>query len=275
MEHRSDDRAEKLATAHADLVEAIESLASGEDWQRMLEVASRFHHYSAGNVFLIMWQRPDASCVSGYRIWQSLGRQVRKGERGIRILAPCKYRYCVENADGSESTHVGICGFTTATVFDVSQTDGAELPDIRPKLLAGDETFGLWDALSAQVKAAGYTLERGDCSGANGRTDHSVRTVRVRDNVSEAQATKTLAHELTHVILHPDTVAYLQCRDRSEVEAESVAFLVCQAAGLTTDGYSFPYVARWADGNSRMVQDTAGRVIATTRQILDGIGAEQ
>src|ERR1039458_220700 len=208
-----------------------------------------------------MLQRPDATRVAGYRTWQSMGRQVCKGEHGIRILAPCHYRYKVTDDDGTETAHVGVRGFTTATVFDVSQTEGEELPDVRPELLEGDDVAGLWDELSVQVKAAGYTVERGDCFGANGRTDHSVRTVRVRADVSDAQAAKTLCHELAHVMLHPDTAEYFQCRGRSEVEAESVAYLVCQAAGLVTDGYSWPYIAHWSDGEAKVVQETAGRVL--------------
>jgi len=274
MKNPTGDRADRLADAHRDLVTAVESLTSGDDWQRMLELASRFHHYSANNVFLIMLQRPEATRVAGYRAWQSMDRQVRKGERGIRILAPCQYRYKVTEDDGSETAHVGIRGFTTATVFDVSQTDGEELPDIRPELLEGDDVVGLWDALSAQVKAAGYTVERGDCHGANGCTDHSVRTVRVRDDVSDAQAAKTLAHELAHVMLHPDTAEYFQCRGRSEVEAESVAYLVCQAAGLSTDGYSWPYIALWSEGKAEVVQETAGRVLEAARDILAGLGTD-
>jgi antirestriction protein ArdC len=266
---------DNLATAHADLVAAVESLTTGEDWARMLDTASRFHRYSANNVFLIMMQRPEAIRVAGYRTWQSLGRQVRKGEHGIKILAPCKYKRTDTADDGTEVTYVGIRGFTTTTVFDVSQTDGEDLPDVAPTLLDGEGVAGLWDALAAQVKEQGYTLERGDCYGANGTTDHSVRAVRVRDDVSEAQATKTLAHELAHVLLHPDTAAYHQCRGRSEVEAESVAFLVCQAAGLTTDGYSFPYVARWADGDSDVVRKTADRVLGASRTILAALETEQ
>ena len=271
MSNATADRVDKLASAHADLVTAVESLTSGDDWKRMLELASRFHHYSANNVFLIMLQRPDATRVAGYRTWQSMGRQVWKGEHGIRILAPCHYRYKVTDDDGTETAHVGIRGFTTATVFDVSQTEGEELPDVRPELLEGDDVAGLWDALSVQVKAAGYTVERGDCFGANGRTDHSVRTVRVRADVSDAQAAKTLCHELAHVMLHPDTAEYFQCRGRSEVEAESVAYLVCQAAGLVTDGYSWPYIAHWSDGEAKVVQETAGRVLDAARSILAGL----
>jgi antirestriction protein ArdC len=273
MEHATSD---KLTAAHNALVEAVESITTGEDWARMLDTASRFHRYSANNVFLIMLQRPDATRVAGYKTWQSLGRQVRKGERGIRILAPCKYRRTeVDAQTGQETTYSGIRGFTTTTVFDVAQTDGDELPDVAPTLLAGEAVAGLWDALAAQVKEQGYTLERGDCSGANGCTDHRVRTVRVRDDVSEAQATKTLCHELAHVLLHPDTTAYFQCRGRSEVEAESVAFLVCQTAGLTTDGYSFPYVARWADGDPGVVRSTAERVLGASRAILAALESDQ
>jgi antirestriction protein ArdC len=268
----ADDRGDRLADVHHDLVTAVESLTRGEDWQRMLEIASRFHHYSANNVFLIMLQQPEATRIAGYRAWQSMGRQVRKGERGIRILAPCRYRYKATDEDGVETTHGGIRGFTTATVFDVSQTDGEELPDMRPMLLEGEGVAGLWDALSGQVKRAGYTLERGDCNGANGLTEHSGRTVRVRDDVSEAQAAKTLCHELAHVLLHPDTADYTRCRGRSEVEAESVAYLVCQAAGLATHDYSWPYIAHWSDGTAEVVQGTAERVLEAARGIIAGLG---
>jgi len=252
------------------LVAAVESLASGDDWQRMLKLASRFHQYSANNVFLIMLQRPDATRVAGYRAWHDMGRQVRKGERGIRILAPFLYRYKVGD-DGTEVSHTGIRGFTTANVFDVSQTEGDALPDVRPTLLEGDDVTGLWDSLSVQVKAAGYTVEQGDCSGSNGWTDHRMRTVRVRADVSDAQSAKTLAHELTHVLLHPDTSEYFRCRGRSEVEAESVAFLVCQAAGLVSDGYSWPYIAHWSGGDSQVVRDAAGRVVDAAQTILAGL----
>jgi antirestriction protein ArdC len=199
-----------------------------------------------------------------------MGRQVRKGESGIRIFAPCTYRDRSTESDGSGTTPVGLRGFTTATVFDISQTDGDDLPDVRPVLLDGDGVAGLWNELAVQVEASGYAVERGDCHGTNGLTDHSARIVRVRDDVSGAQAAKTLAHELAHVLLHPDTAGYFRCRGRAEVEAESTAFLVCRAAGLTTDGYSWPYIAHWSDGSTKVVQDAAGRVLETARSILVG-----
>jgi len=272
----STPRADKLAEAHELLVSAVEQITTGEDWARMLEVAGRFTRYSFGNVMLIAIQRPDATRVAGYRTWQSMGRQVRKGERGIRIMAPCRYvEGVVTNDDGSEHTLYGIRGFTTVSVFDLAQTDGDDLPNVGPALLDGDGVTGLWDALASQVVGRGYTLVRGDCHGANGVTEHETRTVRVRGDVSEAQATKTLAHELAHVLMHPEAVAYHACRGRSEVEAESVAYLVCRSAGLPTDGYTFPYVAGWGGGDADKVRETADAAIRTARVILEALESQQ
>ena len=279
------DKADKLAAAHSELVAAVESLASSEDWQKMLEVAARFHHYSPNNVLMILRQNPEATRVAGYKTWQSLGRQVRKGERGLVILAPCGGPCKACAGTGHHPTdHSLTCGrcqgrgrwanFTTAHVWDIAQTDGDDLPDIRPELLSGDVPVELWDSLATQVKAAGFDLERGDCGPANGQTDFLLKTVRVRDDVSGAQACKTLAHELAHVILHNGTEYGAGCRGRAEVEAESVAYLVCKAAGLDSDGYSFTYVASWSGGDAAKVSETAARVMTAARGILAEMGTE-
>jgi antirestriction protein ArdC len=241
----------------------------------MLLTAARFHHYSPNNVMLIMLQRPDATRVAGYRTWQSLGRQVRRGEHGIAILAPCKYKVRLTDADGVDNGEEGwrLGGFTVEHVFDVSQTDGEPIADVRPDLLKGHAPEGLWDGLAQQVKAAGFTLERGDCGGANGRTDYTVHTVRVRDDVDDAQAVKTLAHELGHVMLHEGSL--FLCRGVLEVEAESVAYIVSAACGLPTDGYSLPYVALWAGGDVKKVQDTATRVMTAARAVLAALEANE
>jgi antirestriction protein ArdC len=266
---------DRLARTHDDLVAAIQSLTTSEDWVRMLALASRFSRYSANNLLLILYQRPDATRVAGYRVWQALGRQVRKGERGIRILAPCRYRNNEFDDGGSDTTHLVVRGFTTVTVFDVSQTDGDEIVDVLPTLLDGDDESDLWTGLSTQVHAAGYAIERGDCSGANGYTDHRTLTVRVRDDVSGAQASKTLAHELAHVLLHTGLADDIGCRGRTEVEAESVAYMVCHASGLATGGYSFPYIAHWSDGSTTVIRDTAERVLRTSRSVLDAMAPEE
>jgi antirestriction protein ArdC len=158
----------------------------------------------------------------GYRAWQALGRQVRAGERGISILAPCTYKRT--NDEDDAETRV-LRGFRVAHVFDVSQTDGKPLPTPAVTRLEGEAPSGLWEALSAQVEATGFTLERHDIAGtANGTTDFGSRLVTVDAGLSPAQAAKTLAHELAHVLLHTGTEYALGCRGRAEVEAESVAY---------------------------------------------------
>ncbi|HET9733518.1 MAG TPA: ArdC-like ssDNA-binding domain-containing protein [Acidimicrobiales bacterium] len=266
--------ADRLRELHTQLETAFADLVSSDDWARMLAVAARFHHYSPANVMLILHQRPDASRVAGYRAWQSVGRQVRRGEHGIAILAPCTYagHHDDDEAEpGNEEPRRVLRGFKVAHVFDLAQTEGDPLPDVRPALLDGHAPAGLWEALAAQVTAAGFTLERGDCRPANGRTDYTIRTVTVRDDVSDAQAAKTLAHELAHVLLHDGTEYVLGCRGLVEVEAESVAYIVASASGLATDAYTVPYVAHWADGNSNAVKATAERVISTAHAILSAI----
>ena len=186
------DRTERLEGLQQQLADQVAALVSGEDWARMLETAARFHRYSANNVMLIMCQRPDASRVAGYRTWQGLGRQVRRGERGITILAPCRYK--VEDKETGDPRWV-VRGFTTTTVFDVSQTDGEPLADeIRPALLEGEAPAGIWDALAKQVAAEGFMLGRcdtaEDISGANGVTQYYNRTVTVRADVDDAASSQ-------------------------------------------------------------------------------------
>src|SRR3712207_5497160 len=137
----------------------------------MLKVSSKFHRYSFNNQLLIFLQRPDATLVAGFRRWQELGRQVRKGERGISILAPCRYRAKIEDEHGDEQTVHRLTGFRVAYVFDVGQTEGEPIEDldaVRPKLLEGEAPEGLWDALVAQANAAGFEVVREQRGTENG-----------------------------------------------------------------------------------------------------------
>ena len=252
---------DKLTETHDRLVEAVAALSSGEDWKRMLEVARRFHNYSANNVLLIQSQRPDATRVAGYKTWKGLGRQVRAGEHGIAILAPCIYRS--QPTEGRP-----IVGFRPVPVFDLAQTEGTPLEEVAPAPLVGDAPNALWSQLASQVIAAGFNLLRADCRPANATTHFLARTVVVRPDLSPAQAAKSLCHELAHVKLHDGSEYAKGCRDVVEVEAESVAYLVCAAAELPTEDYSFPYVARWANGDPDTVRRTADRVITCARGIL-------
>jgi len=283
---------DKLAALHEQISDGVAALVESQAWRAMLDTAAKFHSYSLGNLLLIGGQ---ATRVAGFRSWQSLGRQVRKGERGIAILAPCTYR--PKSAERSEpaapagpepaTTCSGgaapdagrgrqVRGFRAVHVFDVAQTEGDPLPEVAPALLTGQAPAGLWNDLAGQVTGHGYTLERGDCCGANGYTDPTRRVVRVRDDIDDAQAVKTLAHELGHLECGhvTDLPTYLTCRGRCEVEAESVAYVVAAAHGLDASGYTFAYVAGWAGGDLTRVRQAAETVTRAARTILSHCSAD-
>jgi len=174
IRHSTND---KLAEVHDRLVAAIEDLVSGEDWRAFLEASQRLHTYSASNVLLIITQFPGATRVGGYRTWKGLGYQVRRGEKGIAVLAPIVTRRRRlddheedDHEDNNQPEVVRILrGFRVVHVFDISQCDGPPWPEVAPTLLTGDAPSTLWDGLAAQVQAAGFTLRLGDC-GASSRT---------------------------------------------------------------------------------------------------------
>jgi len=289
-------REDKLAGLHRTLTEQVAALATGPAWRRWLDVAARFHTYSLNNTLLLLAQKPDATSVAGYTTWQQLGRQVTKGEQGLMILAPVTRR--ADPADPPAATTptpapepVGVdpgagsrrvVGFRPAYVWDVSQTTGEPLPTPpAPRLLAGQAPPGLWDALAGLVTERGFTVARGDCGGANGLTGYASRTVRVRADVDDAQAVKTLAHELAHVLLHDPgdfpAGGTAGCRGSREVEAESVAYLIAADAGLDTADYTFAYVAGWAADTGDVdaaLRVSAARVLATAHQVLEATAAE-
>jgi antirestriction protein ArdC len=268
-------RTDRLAEAHDRLVAAIEHLVHGEDWQRFLDTARRFRAYSLNNLLLIYTQRPDATRVAGYRTWQSLGRQVRRGEQGIAILAPCTYRPTGDNDEQTDTPTRLLRGFKVVHVFDIDQTDGDPLPAPPVHLLDGDDSGQVTDRLAAAIEAHGFTFTRGPMPAghqdANGVTDYTTRAVTVRDDLAAAQQAKTTAHELAHVLLHDPATGTRPDRNVCEIEAESVAYLVCGSHGLASGDYSFGYVATWAAGDPAAVRATAERVIACAARILDAL----
>ena len=276
---------DKLEALQAQIEAGVAHLVAGADWQRWLTVAARFPKYSFRNQLLILAQRPEARAVMGYRAWQALGHQVRRGERSISILAPCTYKAkktrgaADDNEPADDETEEDrprriLRGFRIAHVFDISQTDGDSVkPPERPALLEGDAPAGLWETLATQIEHAGFTLSRAAIpSGANGVTNFAAHTVTVADHLASAQACKTLAHELAHTAMHDGAEYTNDCRGRAEIEAESVAYIICQAAGLTTADYSFGYVAHWSGGDPAAVKDSAERVVTTARTILHRAG---
>ena len=248
----------------ADLLTQLESgitaLTSGAEWQRYLAIQARFHHYSFGNAMLIRLQNPEATRVAGYRAWIQMGRQVRSGEHGIRILAPI--RRTVPDS-GTE-----VVGFWSATVFDVAQTDGDPLPAPPCRTLEGEAPAQALSAITGFLRGLGFTVEEAELpEGCNGVCIHADHAIRLRPGLSAAQRAKTLAHEAAHAVLH-ETFADRQV---AELEAESVAFLVMRRLGVESDGYSFGYCAAWAGGGTeavRMIRESANRIRATAAVLL-------
>jgi DNA primase catalytic core len=283
-EQRARSRADKLEAAHATLARQVQALADGPQWQRWLDVAARFHGYSLNNTLLLLAQKPDARQVAGYGLWQQLGRQVNRGERGLLILAPVVRAVAADDSDavalGERRTRKlpRVVGFRPTYVWDISQTNGPPLPERpEPQLLAGQAPAGLWDLMAERCAAAGFAvLRRALDDGSNGYTHFERREVVVRTGVDDAQAAKTLAHELGHVLLHgPADFAKgrtLQCRGEKEVEAESVAYLLAAAHGLDTSDYTFAYVAGWAHSTGDVeaaLRKTADLVLAAARVVLE------
>ena len=202
-------------------------------WAAYLSAQARFHRYSPRNVMLITMQRPEATHVAGYGTWRALGRQVRKGERAISILAPM----VVPDEDGQRQVR----GFRWVNVFDLSQTEGAELP-APVRILEGDDVGPLLDALGEVATGFGLRVtEEKLASGVNGELRWATATIVLAPVNPGVQKAKTLAHELGHFLLHrhePD-------RARAEIEAEAVAFVVLASLGVDSSAYSAGYLASW------------------------------
>jgi antirestriction protein ArdC len=262
---------DKTQAAIDQLEKGVAELIESDSWTDYLATQAKFHRYSPNNALLIMLQRPDATMVAGYRAWiKDHKRHVRKGEKGIRILAPCSVWKDPDDHDAGRK----LIGFRVVSVFDIGQTDGEPLPEITEQL-QGDAPAELHAQLVELITGQGFTYTdapTGDAS--NGWTNFGDRRVNVDTGLSPAMRTKTTAHELAHVLLHdpadPDRPA---SRELVEVEAESVAYVVCHALGIDSGGYSLGYVAGWSGGDPDKVRAVAARVQRTASKILDTIDA--
>jgi antirestriction protein ArdC len=185
-------------------------------------------------------QRPDASVVAGYQRWRELGRFVRKGETGIKIIAPCRYRTTVEATDGGDDTAIeAVRGFRVATVFALEQTDGEPLPEMPISRLTGNDPAGCLDALRSYAESLGYHVDVGNFDSPHkcGETNFITKIVTLRCDLSQTHMQKTMFHELAHIALH--SACNVGERSLAELEAESVAWICCDAVGIAADDYSF------------------------------------
>ena len=247
-----------------------ELLASGK-WQDFLKFQSAFHNYSFGNVMLIMMQMPTASRVAGYNTWKKLGRQVLKGQKSIRILAPMVFKgeKEEENDKGEKETkEFSYMRFKGVPVFDVSQTEGEELPKL-VEMLQGDTE--LYEKIMSIVPIP--VAEEEIQGGANGYYHLVEKRIAIKKSNSELQKLKTLIHEWGHHILHAKDKKEKVAQDIRELEAESVAFVVCHRLGIDTSNYSFGYLTGWGQGEeaNAKIKACGERIQKASNEILEAV----
>lgn len=266
---------EKTKEALAKIEAAVENIRTNEDWLQYLEFQAKFYRYSARNVLLIRAQNPEARYVKGYKAWRELDRFVKKGAKGIAILAPCikKVEEYKEPADKSEYqdkkgekvTKNMLVGFTVKYVFDISDTDGSDehIP-VLVKGLSGDgeEERTLYERLKAAITAQGHIIREVTGTASKGSYNLITKVISVRSDMEALQRIKTLLHEYGHLedfAMNPDEST---SRSHRELVAESVAYIVASRLGLDTSRYTSGYLASWGGeaGELAVVADTAQKV---------------
>jgi antirestriction protein ArdC len=242
------NRTDAQALSKKALDELAAQLEAGksESLLRFLSATARFHNYSWGNVMMIAAQRPNATRVAGVRTWNSMGRFVRKGEKGIGIFAPMTFKEKPDTvAADEERTRLA---FRAVHVFDVSQTDGEPLPE--PEAVAGDPE-GYLERLKAVVSACGIRLEYSDALGsALGQSCKG--TIKLAVDLTPAMEFSVLAHEIAHELIHIDRKAF--DRKRAELEAEAVACVLCQYAGLESGSAHSDYIQLYQGGKEALTE---------------------
>ena len=276
------------------LEEGLKELFESEKYKNYLTTMSKFHNYSFNNTLLISLQKPDASLVCGYKAWQkNFNRHVKKGEKAIRILAPAPYKIKEErdkldpvtgemvfDENGmpqKEEVEIKIPAFRAVSVFDVSQTEGEPLPELEAKELLST-VEGYEDFVKAITYVAPVPIAFEDIPGdSKGYFSITENRIAVQENMSESQTLKTMVHETAHSMLHnkeinQDIDVPVKDRNTKEVEAESIAYTVCQHFGIDTSAYSFNYIGGWSSGRDmKELKSSLDTIRRTSSELITGI----
>ncbi|WP_418417196.1 LPD16 domain-containing protein [Blautia sp.] len=272
----------------------LKELFESKKYKSYLSTMSKFHNYSFNNTLLIAMQKPEATLVAGYQAWQkNFERHVNKGEKAIRILAPAPYKIKEErdkldpvtgelmfDENGipqKEEVEITIPAFRAVSVFDVSQTDGKPIPELEVnELLSTVE--GYEDFVQALMNISSVPIAFENIPGdSKGYFNTAEKRIAVQENMSESQTLKTMVHEVAHSMLHDKEVNQSmeipeKDRNTKEVEAESVAFTVCQHFGIDTSDYSFGYIAGWSSGrNMKELKSSLDTIRKTASELITGI----
>ena len=284
------------------LESGVEELFTSNRYKEFLKTMAKFHNYSFNNTMLIAMQRPDATLVTSYKNWQSMGRQVMKGEKGITIIAPAPYKKMKEKevldenqrpimgTDGkpkTEKVEVTVPHFKAVTVFDIAQTSGEPIQTLAPELLtAAVQDFDSFMQAIQKISPVPIRFDEID-GNANGYYHNADKEIVIKKGLSESQTLKTAIHETAHAKLHDreimESLGVEKDRLTKEVEAESVAYCVCSSFGLDTSDYSFPYIAGWSSSREMkemkasmdVIRKTAGEMIDQLTEELEIILEEK
>ena len=260
-------RKAEMEAMTAKLENGVKDVFSSDGYKEYLNFCAKLPRYSVNNQILIMLQKPEATMCQSFGGWKDMNRHVKKGEKGIRILAPAPYKMereqdkldgngkAILDKDGEpikEKVEVTINAFKPVSTFDISQTEGDPIPTIGVAELSGS-VEGYKTLLEAiqDVVPVPITFENIE-SGAKGYFHLEENRIAVQEGMSEAQTVKTIIHEAAHQAFHSkeafDSSAEKKSKNQKETEAESVAYVVCQHYGIDTSEYSFAYVATWSEG---------------------------
>lgn len=280
---------EKTKAAFKRIEQGVKDVYSSENFKQYLSCLSKFHSYSLNNTLLILSQKPEATLVAGYRSWQNnFNRHVNKGEKGLTILAPVVFKEkremnqldengnIVLDASGNtlkEEREVNITYFRTTTVFDISQTSGEPLPTFVHDLTGSSQEV---QALIQTIQTIctipiEFKTETEDLvllTGAKGYYSPSTDKIVVNKDLEDLQIAKTLIHEYAHSILHKQTN---KTHSQREIEAESLAFVLCDHFGINTSEYSFGYIASYADKEFDELKSILLNIQSTAHEMIEKI----
>jgi antirestriction protein ArdC len=287
----ADKRADQLKEITERLEQGVKDIFTSEMYTKYLLTMSKFHNYSFNNTLLIAMQRPDATLVAGYNAWKNkFNRYVKKGEKGIQIIAPAPVKEREEREKIDKDTGLTVLNesgepeievverviprFRVTTVFDYAQTDGEPLPTLEVnELTARVKDYTLLKEAIEQVSPV--PIRFGEIEGsAKGYYSHMDKEICVRADMGESQTIKTMIHEVAHAMLHDSDQMKQRGEEKDqltkETEAESIAFTVCSALGIDTSDYSFPYVASWASGKElKELKDSMDTIRLTSADFLE------
>ncbi|SOD72874.1 antirestriction protein ArdC [Jatrophihabitans sp. GAS493] len=271
-EQRKAEREALLTT----LGEKVATLASSAEWVNYLRFMTALRRYSFNNLMLIAVQCPHATQVAGFRKWQQLGRQVRKGEKAIKILGYSTKKVTKTDPATGEEIEDRVTRFPVLSVFDLSQTDGDPNPTTTYTLPTGDGPAGTLDRLIGWLTSEGWTVkEEALAGGLEGYTDHTRHLIVTKTDLEPAARLVVLLHETAHALLHVNDAEYVAHRGLCETEAESTAYVLANLLGIDVDASSISYIAGWSNAKPDVLTAAATNVLRAVNTIAAALGLDE